>query len=264
MAGHITPTYRNAEILSLEEKPKGYINLVLGEGTIARTARPGQFVMIRAWPAGDPVLPRPFDIVSADPETGTFRLCVKVEGRGTALLASRAAGDRVSVTGPLGRGIETVEGRGIALLVRGAGAAAVVFLAREAALRGIPVYTVLSAASANRLVCRKELEETSKELLIATDDGTEGYKGSGTDLLDRLVANGKVDQVYTCGARRFARHVRGLDESKKIEGFVFLEGFMACGMGDCHGCAVKKADGEGYYLVCRDGPVFPAGKVVLE
>jgi len=38
---------------------------------------------------------------------------------------------------------------------------------------------------------------------------------------------------------------------------------MACGMGNCHGCAVQREDGAGYYLVCRDGPVFPAAGVVI-
>jgi len=58
--------------------------------------------------------------------------------------------------------------------------------------------------------------------------------------------------------------VQKLDAEGGIEGFVFLEELMACGLGDCHGCAVKKAKGEGYFLVCRDGPVFRASEVVLE
>jgi dihydroorotate dehydrogenase electron transfer subunit len=69
--------------------------------------------------------------------------------------------------------------------------------------------------------------------------------------------------VYTCGSRRFARHVQRLDRQGRSAGFVFLEGLMACGLGDCHGCAIPKKEASGYYLVCRDGPHFPVGEVEL-
>lgn len=265
MADCISPVHRGARIVSLEENPEGYIDLLIREDTLARTAQPGQFVMIRGWPAKDPILSRPFDIVRVDPGEGTFRLCIKIEGRGTTLLGSLKAGDPVTVTGPLGKGLEKISGeKGIALLVRGAGAAAVVYLAERAYREGVPVYTILSASTAGRLVCRKYLEAASTELLIATDDGSEGYRGNGTDLLDGLLAQGKIDRAYTCGSRRFARHIKRLDAEGRLSGFLFLEGLMACGIGDCHGCAVKKERGEGYFLVCRDGPVFSAREVVLE
>ena len=46
------------------------------------------------------------------------------------------------------------------------------------------------------------------------------------------------------------------------QGYLSLEARMACGMGACMGCVVK--DQEGHALrVCKDGPVFPLGKVVL-
>jgi len=70
--------------------------------------------------------------------------------------------------------------------------------------------------------------------------------------------------VYTCGSRRFARRVQELDRQGRVSGVVFLEGLMACGLGDCHGCAVRRSDGLGYYLVCRDGPHFPAAEVGIE
>ena len=38
---------------------------------------------------------------------------------------------------------------------------------------------------------------------------------------------------------------------------------MACGFGICQGCPLEAADREGYYLVCKDGPVFNIKKVNL-
>ncbi len=258
------PVYRKAILVSRKESPKGYMHLVIREEQIAQTAGPGQFVMVRGWHTGDPILPRPFDIVLADPLKGIFRLCIKVEGKGTRFLSTLKKGSGLYVTGPLGKSITEFDSAGTALLVRGAGAAAVVFLAETLAKLKKPVYTVLSASTKSRLVCRSLLEQFSTDVFIATDDGTEGYSGNGTDLLDKLIEEGKVDTVYTCGAHRFARHVKALDLAGKVRGYLFLEGNMGCGMGDCHGCAVKKEGKDGYALVCMDGPVFRSRDVVVE
>lgn len=257
------PTYRTARLISAEAEPEGYLDLLLEEAEICRRARPGQFVMLRGWPGQDPLLPRPFDIVDTDPDEGSFRLIVKIEGRGTELLSRLRPGSELQVTGPLGQPVTDFSCSSVALLVRGAGAAAVVFLAREASRRGVEVTTILSARTADKLVARRYLEPLSGELLVATDDGSAGYHGSALDLLDRLLAERPPERIYSCGARRFARRVQQLDREGRVQGFVFLEGLMACGMGNCHGCAVKREDGAGYLLVCCDGPVFAAARVVI-
>ena len=263
--------HRDARLLASREETPGYLELEMECPDIAGAAQPGQFLMLRAWPGSDPYLPRPFDILTADPARGRLELFLKVEGRGTELLRALAPGATLRLTGPLGRPILLEEPglSSVALLVRGAGAAAVVHLAEQAAGRGLAVYAILSASTAARIVCRRHLEGPCRELLVATDDGSEGYAGPASDLLDRLLdrqramAAGPVDRVYTCGSRRFARHVQDLDRRGLARGFVFLEGLMACGLGDCHGCAVPRADGQGYHLVCRDGPHFPAAEVKL-
>jgi len=261
MAVH--PVYRSATVLEVKRVGQEYVDLLLREPEISRTAGPGQFLMIRAWTGVDPMLPRPFDIMQCSPREQTLRLFVKVEGRGTALLKSLEPGSVVNVTGPLGQPVKDFAFSSVALLVRGAGAAAVVHLAEACSSRGIKVYSILSASTASRIVCRDYLEPPSAELLIATDDGSEGYRGLATELLDQLLGRDSIDRVYTCGSRRFARHVQRLDREGRSAGFVFLEGLMACGLGDCHGCAVRKKEGSGYFLVCRDGPHFPVGEVEL-
>ncbi|UCF96806.1 MAG: hypothetical protein JSV89_16750 [Spirochaetaceae bacterium] len=259
----VHPVYRSATVLEVKQERREYVDLLLREPLIAQTAAPGQFLMIRAWPGVDPMLPRPFDIMQCDPREQTLRLFVKVEGRGTELLKSLKPGAEVKVTGPLGRPIQDYSFASLGLLVRGAGAAAVVHLAEASRARGIEVYTILSASTSSRIVCRNLLQPVSSELLIATDDGTEGYHGLATDLLDQMLQRTVIDRVYTCGSRRFARYVQQQDRSGRFAGFVFLEGLMACGLGDCHGCAVRKKDATGYHLVCRDGPHFPVREVEL-
>ena len=259
----VDPVHRSATVLEVKAAGAEYVDLLLREPEISAAAGPGQFLMIRAWPGADPMLPRPFDIMQCNPGERTLRLFVKVEGRGTALLKSLEPGTEVKVTGPLGQPVKDFACSSIAFLVRGAGAAAVVHLGEACRSRGIEVYTILSASTASRVVCREYLEPLSTELMIATDDGSEGHRGLATELLDRLLGRESIDRVYTCGSRRFARYVQQLDREGRAEGFVFLEGLMACGLGDCHGCAVRKKKESGYLLVCRDGPHFPVGEVEL-
>jgi dihydroorotate dehydrogenase electron transfer subunit len=253
-----------ARTISVTEPAADYVELLLEAPEVARRARPGQFLMIRAWSGADPYLPRPFDIMQADPRSGRVRVFVKVEGRGTKLLSMLPPGAPVFCVGPLGQPVEAQEEGGVALLVRGAGAAAVVMLAGAAWQAGLSVFSFLSASTAARVVCREYLEPVSTELAVSTDDGTAGYHGNATDLLDRLLERQRVERVYTCGAKRFARHVKALDRAGVTRGFVFLEGLMACGLGDCHGCAVRRDGEPGYYLVCRDGPHFPLDRVLIE
>lgn len=272
------PTRRSiGTIVSIDYRGGVYADMLIREPRIASEGRPGQFVMIRNWSDGGPYLSRPFDIMLTDPEAGTFRLFIKMEGPGTRRLGQADPGSEVSVIGPLGVPIDLGDIQSLATMVRGAGAAAVVFLSHTAAQAGIAVHTVVSAATAERLVCLDYLDPVSTSLLTATDDGSAGYHGNAMDLLDRVLdqhqsggpetpseappASHPIDRVYTCGSRRFARHVKMRDAEGATEGWVFLETYMACGLGDCHSCAVPREEGPGYFLVCRDGPVFRTSKV---
>lgn len=242
----------------------GYLDLWLMNPFIAETALPGQFVMLKGHSGLAPILGRPFDIADTEPARGLFRVVVKIQGEGTKLLEYLEPGREIPVNGPLGKPVNIGGYDSIGLLVRGVGAAAVTFLAKKAFNDRRRVEVFLSANTAERLVCLDSLESWSTELHIATDDGSRGYHGNAVDLIDACLAGGGLDAVYTCGSKRFARYVDEADTAGRTRGFVFLEGYMACGVGNCHGCAVKKRKGEGYVLVCRDGPVFPVGEVVLE
>lgn len=263
----VSPHKGEAVVKEILTVHTSYLDLEFESPYIAVNARPGQFVMIRGWNRGHPILLRPFDVVTVDRNRGTFRIVVKITGQGTRLLGELSPGDRVTVIGPLGKGVEIPEPAGsgsLGFLVRGVGSAAVVFLAERAGELGVPTRIYFSAADSSRLVCREYLEAITKEVHIATDDGSEGYKGDARDLVDPAVQRGEIDRLYTCGSRRFARYVQEVTRKKLTKGYLFLEGYMACGIGDCHGCAVKKAGSEDYYLVCQDGPVFPAEAVEIE
>jgi len=264
----IKPFYSEGRIIEQKNEYAGYLDLLIEDKVISRYGKPGQFVMVKGWHSNDPILARPFDIVQTDSANNLFRLVIKITGRGTELLNSLKTGDMLKITGPLGNPVKIKVNENIALLVRGVGAASVVYLAESAKKAGVNVYTFLSASTKSRLVCRDYLREASTDLNIATDDGSEGFHGDARDLLEQHIKKSKPDskpgRIYTCGSKRFARFVSDLERKGLTKGYVFLESYMACGIGDCHGCAVKKKNNTGYFLVCKDGPVFPVNSVELD
>ncbi|MBN2353138.1 MAG: hypothetical protein JXD23_11255 [Spirochaetales bacterium] len=252
---------RTAIVRTVKNAPAGYLDLTIEEPAIAGAARPGQFVMLRFGRTLDPILPRPFDIVETVGNGRSFRLIIKIVGAATRLLESVRTGDEVRVTGPLGAPITDFNCRSLALLVRGCGAAAVIAFLQEARRRGIAVHSVLSASSASKFILRDEFAALSDTLILATDDGSAGEKALGTDVLRRLLAERKVDRVYSCGGGPFyLPFLEEWERSKISPVYLFLESYMACGFGHCHGCAVPRRDG-GYSLVCRDGPLFRLSEV---
>ena len=95
--------------------------------------------------------------------------------------------------------------------------------------------------------------------LISTDDGSEGYKGYTTDILEEklLKKNNKIDKVYSCGPEIMMKKVVDICYKYKVSCEVSLERYMKCGFGVCGQCSV---DLEGI-CICQDGPVFSGTKV---
>ncbi|MGH2585286.1 MAG: NAD-dependent dihydroorotate dehydrogenase B electron transfer subunit, partial [Dehalococcoidia bacterium] len=91
----------------IERRPlaPGLILLWLSAPDVSRGARPGQFVMVHPTGTLDPFLARALWIHRLrDGEDGEeLALLIEVMGRGTALIAEAAPGQRLTVTGPLGR-----------------------------------------------------------------------------------------------------------------------------------------------------------------
>lgn len=229
-------------------------------------SQPGQFLMLHLGGAGvvrhDPLLPRPMAVYRERP--GELDVLYEVVGRGTALLAGFGPGDVVLGVGPLGRPFPLPEAGETALLVGGGtGIASLHELARASAARG-PVTVLLGARSAVDLHGRAEFEALDGvALAVATDDGSAGYGGLVTDLLERALRDARTARVYACGPTPMMQRAAEIAQEAGAPCVVSLENRMACGFGVCLGCAVRSSGG-GFRLVCRDGPVFDARELALE
>jgi dihydroorotate dehydrogenase electron transfer subunit len=94
---------------------------------------------------------------------------------------------------------------------------------------------------------------------MATDDGSQGHRGSVVD----LVADFSSPEIFACGPTPMLQAL--IDAARRQEIplssiQVALETPMGCGVGTCLGCAAPKSRG-GYLLTCQDGPCVRADRI---
>lgn len=245
-----------AEVLDHQEVAPEHYVLTLDAPTLAKQARPGQFVMVRSLGAWDPLLPRAFSIYHADAEGGCIDLLYREVGRGTARLRLHEPGQSVHVWGPLGTFFHLPEGDRVVLVGGGVGIPPLVFWAEYLAALAVPMDLValVGAATKDYLVGLEHLRKARLTVKTATDDGSAGHHGFVTELLPEYL-DGSRAHVYACGPMGMLGAVARIAAQYGAPAELALEAPMACGVGACLGCTVPRAEG-GFARVCTDGPVF--------
>ena len=245
-----------AEILSDEQIAQGVYELVLrlpGEVKV----RAGQFASVGV---RGHLLRRPFAICKAEGER--ISLCFQVRGEGTRNLASMGAGESLQVLMPLGNGffVERDEKR-VALVGGGVGIFPMIAALREyAPAKEVFAYIGFRNKEA---VCGLEEFERAARLKAVTDDGSYGEKKNAVQAFEEdLRAGIRPDVVLSCGPLPMLRALKEVLEREKLPGFASLEERMGCGIGACLVCVCDLTNGQ-HARVCKDGPVFPIGDVVL-
>lgn len=219
----------------------------------------------------DPLLPRPFSVHQLNQEGG-IEILYKVVGKGTTLLSYAQAGEELEILGPFGNGFDiTTAGltEEIAVIAGGIGVAPLLGLieAIKTTYSDKKIISFLGGRTESDLICAENLKTLSTELILTTNDGSAGSKGYITEAFEKYLYSGQREgkglTVYACGPAPMLHRISELAALKGIETFFSLEATMACGMGLCMGCAVRRKGG-GYYLVCKDGPVFRGDTVDLK
>jgi dihydroorotate dehydrogenase electron transfer subunit len=255
----------------------GYLHLGVAAPDFPATFRAGEFVMVRPFWIGDPLLPRAFSIyrvsgggsLSPEDPTRVVEILYKVLGKGTQCLARMQPQQEIEVLGPLGNAFAPPDQSVLPVLVAGGIgvppiAALAAQLSREprAASR---VEVFLGGKTSEDILCVKDFEEAGANVHITTEDGSLGARGLLTDLLRPFLFTAQVTRLrmYACGPSGMLAAVARLAEECVVPCEVSVEANMACGFGACMGCAIEvKADARGYKLVCKDGPVFDSREIV--
>lgn len=226
---------------------------------ISNTAEPGQFVNLRINESYFPLLRRPFSV--CDVSGDYIYILFSPFGEGTKQLSQKSVGDNIDTMGPLGKGFNYTADYDTAVIVAGGlGSAPFPLITRK--IKSKKEIMSFVGGRTNKDVITYGMEN----VLTATDDGSEGFKGTVVELLaakeDEL--RSKKLKVFGCGPTPMLKALQNYCSKNKFECEISTECAMACGFGICQGCPIEQAENSSkYLLVCCDGPVFNAMDVVL-
>ncbi|MBO7236361.1 MAG: sulfide/dihydroorotate dehydrogenase-like FAD/NAD-binding protein [Alistipes sp.] len=227
---------------------------------VARAALPGQFVIVRATENGERI---PLTIADYDTEAGTVTIVTQTIGMSTRKICALNEGDSlVDFAGPLGRPsefvhmpLEELRKRKYLFVAGGVGTAPVYPQVKWLHEHGVECDVIIGAKSKNMLIYTEEMAKVAN-VHIATDDGTEGFKGMVTGLMKELVEveGRKYDECVCIGPMIMMKFVCLTTKPWELQTTVSLNALMVDGTGMCGACRVSV--GGKTLFTCVDGPEF--------
>lgn len=251
-------TKMTANIIRQDNIATDVYSMTIEAKEIAKEAKPGQFLNLYS-ADGSKLLPRPISICGIDKEKGWLRIVYRIAGEGTKEFSKLTSDHTIDVMGPLGNGFKK-EGTKAIIIGGGIGIPPMLQLAKE-----------LDCEKSIVLGFRDE-EFLSEEfepygtVYKSSDTGFVGVKGTVMDAIKEYGITGDI--IYACGPTPMLRAISDYALANGITAQISLEEKMACGVGACLACICKSKDIDDHSKVnnkriCKDGPVFYAGEVVL-
>ena len=221
----------------------------------------GQFIELTVPGIGE----GPFTPCSSHYATGTLEFTVMKVGKVTSALHGMAAGQRVGLRGPYGRGYPLKEFEGRAILICGGGVGlaplrSLLLTLRHDRERYRGVLLRYGARTPADIIYKAELAKWQKDEKLnvkvtvdRSDAGWAGQVGLVTTLLEDPVIDPENSVAVVCGPPVMMKFTTfKLLDIGFAPGDIYLsmEKNMSCGFGKCGHCRL------GSYYVCKDGPVF--------
>lgn len=233
----------------IDETPT--VRTFLFEDQNSYLAKPGQFLMV--W------IPRseelPLSIMIADTKNYAA-ITIRKQGYGSSALFNMREGDKLGIRGPYGNSFVLKQNyKKIVMIGGGTGLVPLMRFLNTHKGKNVKFTIIIGARTRNELFFEKLIKSKSNsniDVIIATEDGSKGFKGLATDALEKIIIKqkSKFDAIYTCGPELMMKKVHNISLKYKIPLQASIERYMKCGIGICSSCAVDDK------LVCTDGTVF--------
>ena len=228
---------------------------------IAKAALPGQFLIVRPNEKGERI---PLTISDYNIEKGTVTIVTQLIGASSAAIIATQEGEFFNdVVGPLGNpsafvgmSDEELKGKKYIFIAGGVVTAPVYPQAKWLHEKGVAVDVIIGAKTKDLLIYKEELGSVCDNLYLCTDDGSEGFKGLVTALLEKLVTeDGKeYSQAVSIGPMIMMKFCTLTCKKLGIPEDVSLNMLMVDGTGMCGACRVTVAGKVKF--ACMDGPEF--------
>jgi ferredoxin/flavodoxin---NADP+ reductase len=249
------------EILKRQEMADGTVVLnEISAPLIAKKAKPGQFVILKANETGERI---PLTMAEADPKKGIITIIYQIVGKTTALFKSLQVGDKFQdVIGPLGKATHLEKVGTVVCVGGGTGVAVMHPITRGLKEVGNNVIAIIGARTKDLLILEDKMTAASHELHVCTDDGSYGHHGFVTDVLKEVLEKEEVKLVVGIGPVPMMKFVCKVTEPFKVKTLVSLNSIMVDGTGMC-GCCRVSVGGKTQFA-CVDGPEFDGHEVDFE
>ncbi len=246
-----------SKILEKEFFSKNVVKIVLEAPEIAKSRKPGHFVIIRIDAKGERI---PLTIAWADEKKGTITLVVQKVGVTSAKLSKLNTGDEImDVVGPLGQATHIEKVGTVLCAGGGVGVAPMLPIVDGLKKAGNRVITILAARSKDLIILEDQMRGISDEVIVMTDDGSYGKQGLVTAGMEEVIHREKVDLCFTIGPAIMMKFASLTTKKYNIPTMASLNTIMVDGTGMCGACRVSV--GGKTRFVCVDGPEFDAHQV---
>jgi NAD(P)H-flavin reductase len=249
------------KILSKEMLTPTICRMKVEAPRLASSAQPGQFLIVRADERGERI---PLTISDYDKAEGSVTIVTQQIGASTSEICSYEVGDGFAdVVGPLGipsdfteMSTEELAGKKYVFIAGGVGTAPVYPQVKWLHERGVAVDVIIGAKTKDLIIYKDEMEAVCDNLYICTDDGSEGFKGLVTAMLEKLVVEDgkKYDQAVAIGPMIMMKFATLTCKKLELPVIVSLNTLMVDGTGMCGACRVTV--GGKVRFACVEGPEF--------
>lgn len=228
---------------------------------IARKIEAGQFIIVRPHILSERI---PLSICGWDRKQGSIDIVVSAVGKTTTQINSMDRGDFFEdVVGPLGERSILPTTTGTCVVIGGGyGTGAIIPTAIDLKRLGNKVIGIVGARNKEALIMIPELSKVCDEVMVTTNDGSEGIKGFVTDALAVVLEREKVIYALAVGPVPMMKAVSEMTRPLNITTYVSLNAIMVDGTGMCGACRVT-VGGETKFA-CFHGPDFDGHKVDFE
>ena len=248
------------EILTKEMLTPTICRMSVYAPLLAKAAQPGQFLMVRTDEKGERI---PLTVSDYDREIGSVTIVTQQIGVSSGEIISREVGDCFAdVVGPLGlpsefvsMSSEEIKSQRYVFIAGGVGTAPVYPQAKWLHERGAAVDVIIGAKNADLLIYKKEMAGVCDNLFICTDDGSEGFHGMVTALLEKVVSEGRnYTMAVAIGPMIMMKFTTLTAKRLGLPITVSLNTLMVDGTGMCGACRVSV--GGKTRFACVEGPEF--------
>ena len=225
---------------------------------IAKKAKPGQFIILRAEADGERI---PLTIAGYDREKGSVTIIFQIVGATTEKLNHLSEGDCLpDFVGPLGTPSHLDGLKKVCVIGGGVGCAIALPVAEELHRLGAEVTSIVGFRSKDLVILEDEFKACSEHFTLMTDDGSRGEHGNVTAPLKKLLESGeRFDEVIAIGPLIMMKFVCLTTKEYDQKTIVSMNPIMVDGTGMCGGCRLTV--GGKMKFACVDGPDFDGHEV---